>query len=77
MMAIAPNRAATAEDAIDSPGAADDETLNPDAKPARGIGFDQQVHMVDLDAELQNAERRALRIRERGPQCTEDPITAQ
>jgi hypothetical protein len=56
VVAIAPDRAAPAEDAIDGARHTHRQALHAVAERARVIGLDDKVKVILLDAELQNPE---------------------
>jgi hypothetical protein len=57
VISVSPNRAATVEGSVHSLGNPDGETLKAAAKTRRTIRFDEQVHVIALDAELKEPER--------------------
>ena len=56
MVAIAPHRPASPERAVNGFGESNREAAEPAAHDACVVGFDDQVHVIVLDSELQYPE---------------------
>ena len=57
MVAIAPYASASAKRSIDGPCDADGETLNAASETRRSLRLDEEMHVIHLDAEMENAKR--------------------
>jgi hypothetical protein len=77
VMPVGPDSPAFADDSIDRFRDADRETL--EAAPKRGgtVGFDEQMHVVGLDAVVKQAEPFLRRAGERGSHRLEDVAAAK
>jgi len=62
---------------VDRAGDADGEALHAASEPRRRIRLDQQVEMIGLDAELEDAERVARGGAEGASDCGEKCVTAK
>ena len=56
MIAVVPDLSAAAEQAIDRLRHANDESLDAAAERGAAVGFEEQVHVIVLHAEVENAE---------------------
>lgn len=77
MIAIAPHTTATAQRRVDAPRDADGKTLNPPSQTARAIALDDEVDVIDLDAELDHAKRSAGGRSDGGAHTRKDAIGSQ
>ncbi len=77
MVAVGPDGAAAAEDAVHRPGDADREPLDAAHERLPGVGFDEEMDVVALDRELQHAEIRFRPAAERTADRGEDRAGAQ
>ena len=66
VVAIAPYGASSAERAIAGLRCADRQTLDAAREPLRLVRFDEKMHMVALDGEVQETEHATRRCGERG-----------
>src|ERR1043166_5502537 len=74
---VAEDLPAATEGAIDRSRHPNDETLYPTPEIERAVGFQQQMQMVHLHAEVQDSERRAGRVCECSADGAEDAGVAQ
>jgi hypothetical protein len=77
MIARAPDRAAPPAAPIDGTGATNREPLQPAGERRRRVCFDDEVQMVGLHGELDDAERVAAGLGERAAKVGEDPIGSE
>jgi hypothetical protein len=77
MIPFCPHRTAPAEHAVDGFRHADRESLASASQAVPALGFDQQVNVVGLYAEVQEPKRPSARSRERIPEGAEHPARPQ